>query len=62
MNTTSERRNAWTHEKRERFARDWQEGLSFDALREKYGTRRPGDMAAALRARGYVLASRRGER
>lgn len=48
----------WTDERNAAFARDWNDGLDLDALREKYGIRRVGYHATALRAKGYALTKR----
>ena len=52
----------WSPERSARYAADWNNGLEFHALKEKYGTKYPGSVADALRKKGFVLEPRKKKR
>jgi hypothetical protein len=53
-----ERHRQWPTWKRDAFARDWNTGMTADALKEKYAVRSPSAAAAGLKRMGYVIATR----
>jgi hypothetical protein len=51
----------WSKEKKERFARDWNDGMDIWLLKEKYATSNPSKMATNMRNAGMQLTTRNGK-
>lgn len=49
----------WTPARRQAFAEAWNAGVTMEALRERFGIKKPDDIARRMRQQGVELARRR---